>query len=173
MILSFVDYLYSRSKAQEVVNELQKNGVTIYVQRLSVGDFVWVCRETQDMASNRNRLTMSHKTELMLPYVVERKRTDDLASSIRDGRYREQKHRLVDSKLRVVYLIESYGKGDHGLGEGALTQAMCSTQIVNGFHIQETTSIKDTCAYLTFMTRRLKKLYEVRSLPLETFQMST
>lgn len=138
----------------------------MFVQRLSIGDFVWVCRETSTANSggNRNRLTLSNTTELILPYVVERKRTDDLAHSIRDGRYREQKYRLVETKLRVVYLIEAYGKGDWGLAEGALSQAMCNTQVQSGFHVQETHSIKDTCAYLTFMTRHLKSLYEVNEI---------
>lgn len=116
------------------------------------------------MAGNRNRLTISTgNKELILPYVVERKRTDDLASSIRDGRYKEQKYRLAQTKLNVIYLIESYGRGDWGLAEGALAQAMCNTQIESGFQLQETASIKETCAYLTFMTRHLKSIYEVRS----------
>lgn len=152
-----------------MVNELQKNGVTAHVTRLSVGDFVWVCRKIVEPGADRNRLTIRNSDglkDLILPYVVERKRADDLAHSIRDGRYREQKHRLLQTKLRVVYLIEAYGKGDWGLAEGALAQAMCNTQVVNEFHIHETASIKDTCAYLTFMTRHLKKLYEVIRLKL-------
>jgi crossover junction endonuclease MUS81 len=32
----------------------------------------------------------------MLPYVVERKRLDDLWQSIKDGRYNEQKQRMLD-----------------------------------------------------------------------------
>ena len=33
----------------------------------------------------------------MLDFIVERKRTDDLAGSIVDGRFREQKFRLKES----------------------------------------------------------------------------
>ena len=48
----------------------------------------------------------------MLPYVVERKRLDDLASSIRDSRYREQKFRLRRCGLpHVIYLAEALGTG--------------------------------------------------------------
>ncbi|ODM95428.1 Crossover junction endonuclease MUS81 [Orchesella cincta] len=141
-IVLYVDTCETNGKSQDVINELQKNGVTVYVHRLNVGDFVWVCREIADVAGNRNRLTMSRTNELILPYVVERKRTDDLASSIRDGRFHEQKYRLTQTKLQPVYLIESYGKGDWGLAEGALERAVCNTQIENGFLVQETLSIK-------------------------------
>ncbi|CAL8115648.1 unnamed protein product [Orchesella dallaii] len=153
-----------KGKSQDVINELQKNGVTIYVHRLNIGDFVWVCREVADVSGNRNRLTMSRTNELILPYVVERKRTDDLAHSIRDGRFHEQKYRLTQTQLQPIYLIESYGKGDWGLAEGALDRAIANTQIENGFLIQETSSIKDTCAYLTFMTRHLKDTYEHKTI---------
>ncbi|CAL8085032.1 unnamed protein product [Orchesella dallaii] len=151
-------------KSQDVINELQKNGVTIYVHRLNIGDFVWVCREVTDVSGNRNRLTISRTNELILSYVVERKRTDDLAHSIRDGRFHEQKFRLRQTKLQPIYLIESYGKGDWGLAEGALERAIANTQIEDGFLIQETSSIKDTCAYLTFMTRHLKDTYEHKTI---------
>ncbi|ODN01755.1 Crossover junction endonuclease MUS81, partial [Orchesella cincta] len=81
-----------------------------------------------------------------------------------DGRFHEQKYRLTQTKLQPVYLIESYGKGDWGLAEGALERAVCNTQIENGFLVQETLSIKETCAYLTFMTRHLKTTYESKTI---------
>ncbi len=134
--------------------------------RLNIGDFVWVCRKIQNMASTSSRLTISKTHDMVLPYVVERKRTDDLAHSIKDGRFHEQKHRLEQTGLQPIYLIESYGTGDWGLADGAVTQAIANTQITNGFLIQETSSLKDTCAYLTHMTRRLSKLYQVSTNPL-------
>lgn len=61
------------------VAELSILGTLFEVRHLTVGDFIWVCRD---------RVTGQ---ELVLPYIVERKRMDDLASSIQDGRFREQK----------------------------------------------------------------------------------
>lgn len=99
---------------------------------------------------------------MILPYIVERKRADDLASSIKDGRFHEQKHRLMQSGLQPIYLIESQRDyGDWGLAEGALSQAIANTQIVNNFLLQETKSIKETCGYLTQMTRHLTAMYRV------------
>jgi len=44
--------------------------------------------------------------------IVERKRTDDFAASITDGRFREQKARLMASGAIVIYLMEGtlYGQ---------------------------------------------------------------
>ena len=64
-----------------------------------------VCSHTGPPASRQ-------PAELVLPYVVERKRLDDLASSIRDSRYREQKFRLKRCGLpHVIYLAEALGTG--------------------------------------------------------------
>ena len=45
--------------------------------------------------------------EYVLDYVVERKRCDDLVSSVRDQRYAAQKYRMRQSRLRnLFYLLE-------------------------------------------------------------------
>ncbi len=41
----------------------------------------------------------------ILDYVVERKKADDLISSIHDGRYKEQKFRLKNSGFKTVYYL--------------------------------------------------------------------
>ena len=43
------------------------------------------------MLLSAGRLTLPQSREAVLEYVVERKRMDDLSSSITDGRFREQK----------------------------------------------------------------------------------
>jgi crossover junction endonuclease MUS81 len=61
------------------VAELSTLNTMFELRHLKVGDFMWVCR---DQVTGQ---------ELVLPYIVERKRMDDLAKSIRDGRFHEQK----------------------------------------------------------------------------------
>ena len=39
------------------------------------------------------------RVELMMQYVMERKEIEDFMSSLYDGRYREQKHRLLQQKV--------------------------------------------------------------------------
>ena len=53
--------------------------VPFETRHLVLGDFAWVARERDPDFGVEPR-------ELMLPYVVERKRTDDLWSSIKDRR---------------------------------------------------------------------------------------
>ena len=46
-------------------------------------------------------------TDYVLDFIVERKTADDLAASIMDGRYEEQKYRLKMCGINnVVYLVE-------------------------------------------------------------------
>ena len=40
------------------------------------------------------------------PWIMERKRADDFAASIQDGRWREQSSRLFSTGLRVFFVIE-------------------------------------------------------------------
>lgn len=89
----------SGMRKDAVVPELDRNGVSYFTRRLAVGDFVWIAREN-----------CSPHREIVLDFIIERKRMDDLASSICDGRFREQKHRMKQSGLgHVIYLIEEYG----------------------------------------------------------------
>lgn len=46
-------------------------------------------------------------TDYVLDFIIERKTADDLAASIMDGRYEEQKFRLRNCGINnVIYLVE-------------------------------------------------------------------
>ena len=49
------------------------------------------------------QLVLPKRRELVLDYVIERKRMDDLCSSIKDGRFKEQK--VTHWKMQVITLI--------------------------------------------------------------------
>lgn len=70
------------------MRQLKSRQVNFEIRHLKVGDFIWIARNNKG-------------EELVLPYVVERKRMDDLASSIKDGRFHEQKV----SKIRISRYI--------------------------------------------------------------------
>lgn len=63
---------------------LREKNIAVEVRALSIGDTAWIAR-------GRNPSHTGELRECVLDYVVERKRLDDLVSSIRDGRYDEQK----------------------------------------------------------------------------------
>ncbi|XP_008433834.1 crossover junction endonuclease MUS81 isoform X2 [Poecilia reticulata] len=99
----------SHYRKQELVKELQRNGVGFDVRKLNVGDFLWVAREK--VAPVPGQLRASAGRELVLDYIIERKRMDDLCGSIIDGRFREQKvvdgffvKRVQDVRESAAYL---------------------------------------------------------------------
>ncbi|XP_069028261.1 crossover junction endonuclease MUS81 [Embiotoca jacksoni] len=150
---------------QELVKELQRNGVSFHVRKLNVGDFLWVAKEK--VAPVPGQLRAPAGRELVLDYIVERKRMDDLCGSIIDGRFREQKFRLKRCGLRrPVYLVEECGSAAAHLSlpEATLQQAIVNTQVVDGFFVKRVQDVKESAAYLTVMTRYLSRLYQNRTL---------
>ncbi|XP_076033706.1 mus81 structure-specific endonuclease subunit isoform X2 [Oratosquilla oratoria] len=146
-----------------IITELKKNGVNFDVRKLHIGDFLWVCREK--VAPVPGRLQAPKAKELVLPYIIERKRMDDLASSIRDGRFKEQKFRLKQTGLSCpIYLVEAYGTQNSSLPESTCEQAIVNTQIVDGFAVKCTVDQRESAAYLTIMTRYLQSRYQNKRL---------
>ncbi|XP_051506682.1 crossover junction endonuclease MUS81-like isoform X3 [Myxocyprinus asiaticus] len=146
---------------QELVKELQRNGVTFDIRKLNVGDFLWVAREK--VAPVPGQLRPPVAKELVLDYIIERKRMDDLCGSIIDGRFREQKFRLKRCGLhKPIYLVEECGSAAAHLSlpESTLQQAIVNTQVVDGFFVKRVQDVKESAAYLTIMTRYLQKLYQ-------------
>ncbi|XP_052570820.1 crossover junction endonuclease MUS81 isoform X4 [Peromyscus californicus insignis] len=150
----------------EMLRELQRLHVPHTVRKLHVGDFVWVAQETRPRDPAR-------PGELVLDHIVERKRLDDLCSSIIDGRFREQKFRLKRCGLgHRVYLVEEHGSVHNlSLPESTLLQAITNTQVIDGFFVKRTMDIKESAGYLALLTKGLERLYQghtLRSRPWET-----
>uniref|UniRef100_H3C4X1 Crossover junction endonuclease MUS81 n=1 Tax=Tetraodon nigroviridis TaxID=99883 RepID=H3C4X1_TETNG len=155
----------SNHRKQELVKELQRNGVPFDIRKLNVGDFLWVAREKVPPVPGQ--LQAPRGRELVLDYIIERKRIDDLCGSIIDGRFREQKFRLKRCGLRKpIYLVELHGNAASHLSlpETTLQQAIVNTQVVDGFFVKRVQDVRESAAYLTIMTRHLTKLYQDRTL---------
>ncbi|KAL8867602.1 MAG: hypothetical protein Q9174_005556, partial [Haloplaca sp. 1 TL-2023] len=108
-------------------------------------------------------------TEIALDYIIERKRLDDLISSIKDGRFHEQKFRLRKSGVRnVVYLVEDISISQEVKNKywEAVQSAVVGTQVINGFFVKRTRGLDETIRYLVRMTRILKLTYESQPLTL-------
>jgi crossover junction endonuclease MUS81 len=118
------------------------------VRPLSVGDVVW---------------TAKHKKtgrEVILNYICERKRLDDLVSSIKDGRFQEQKNRLKKSGMKqFYYLVEDVVTSDmnkFGDMSDAIQTAMSMTMTISNFYLKRFKSIEDTIAFLASLTQVIK-----------------
>ncbi|KAL5596804.1 hypothetical protein BROUX41_006512 [Berkeleyomyces rouxiae] len=140
-------------------HELANLGVTPIVRSLELGDAQWIakCKDPQLL-----RRLGAEGDELILDWIVERKRLDDLITSIRHGRFQEQKFRLQRSGVQnVVYIVEEISLDStyfQKYGE-AVTSAMASLQVVNGYFLKRTRSMDETVRYLARMTKLLRKVY--------------
>lgn len=111
--------------------ELGSLGVTVETMNLEVGDFLWV------------------KGGFVLNYIVERKRGSDFASSLVDGRLKEQMQRLKSSGIRnIFYVIEGLAKRHllrigHAFGLAALGKLK-----MEGVTVIETTGPGETVKVL-------------------------
>ncbi len=143
-------------------DELAKRGAKPLVRALSVGDAMWVAKCHDPGLLGR---LGAEGDEVVLDWIVERKRQDDLVGSIRDGRFREQKFRLRRSGVpQVVYVIEESGMDADMLHryEQAMQSAVAATQVVSGYFVKKTLSVDDTIAYLAKLTQRLAAQYAAR-----------
>lgn len=153
-----------------IANELMKQGINPLVRALELGDAMWVakCRDPSLLSQYGEE-----GDEVMLDWIVERKRLDDLISSVKDGRFHEQKFRLRRSGIKnVIYLVEEFAvtHPDAGSGNGLKYQEMVAsaiacTQVVNGYFMKKTRNLDDSIRYLARMTLLLRKMYGVLDSP--------
>uniref|UniRef100_A0A1D1ZA70 Crossover junction endonuclease MUS81 n=1 Tax=Anthurium amnicola TaxID=1678845 RepID=A0A1D1ZA70_9ARAE len=123
--------------------------IQVEARRLPVGDGIWVARHRH----------LSH--EYVLDFIVERKRIDDLCSSIRDNRYRDQKLRLLRCGLqKLIYLVE----GDPNSSEAAesIKTACFTTEVLEGFDVQRTSGITDTLKKYAYLTQSIDHYYRIQ-----------
>ena len=147
-----------------IQQELAKQGVNAVMRSLEVGDAQWIARvrDPSSLAAHG-----AEGDEIVLDWIVERKRLDDLIGSIKDGRFHEQKFRLKRSGVKkVIYLIEDFSIDQQVLQryEEAVQSAIASTQVVNGYFVKRTSKMDESIKYLARMTKMLQKSYEKRTL---------
>ena len=147
-----------------ISNELIKKGVEPEVRALELGDAMWVAKFKDPNFLSRYG---EESDEIMLDWIVERKRLDDLVGSIKDGRFHEQKFRLRRSGIKnVIYLIEEFNMTYDSSSASALkyqemvASAIASTQVVNGYFVKKTKNLDDSIRYLARMTSLLRNMYE-------------
>lgn len=129
-----------------IVNRLSSRNLQVEKRKLWIGDYQWVCR-----VKINNKLK-----DFSLNYVVERKTADDLASSIVDFRYEEQKIKMKFSQAICFYLLEgTVPKSSARISKSTLLNSIISTKFNYGFQIKITKDSRDSLNWLARITHQL------------------
>ena len=90
--------------------------------------------------------------------VVERKTQSDLYSSIRDGRYKEQKLRLISSYSlnQILYLIEE-SKNKYKINESIVKGAIINMTFRDGIKILFSNNLVETSEYIRLLKKKIEK----------------
>lgn len=114
-------------------------------------DFIQIQTEQLDLAD----IHISFRDRLL---VFERKTVSDLISSIKDGRYKEQKSRLLSniSPNDITYIIEgdnilSSNNNNQNILSGVYTHSMYR----DGIHIVFTKNVIETVTYLLILSMKI------------------
>ncbi|KAL9653380.1 hypothetical protein ABK040_002016 [Willaertia magna] len=135
---------YGGNERSFIRDTLKNRGLNAITSQLGLGDIIWVARK-----GNK---------EHVLDFIVERKAIDDLASSIIDGRYKEQRFRLRSTGCNnVCYLIEGEINQQSRLPQKNIENAMIRI-LTDGFSLKHTPSLEASINYLVNLTETITTL---------------
>lgn len=99
--------------------------------------------------------------------IIERKTINDLAQSVKDNRYKEQKARLLAFRkehpgVQIVYVLEGYYMYDpvmmySGLGNNVIHGCIINTMLRDDIFTAFTKNITDTCHFIGAVMKRFEK----------------
>eukprot|EP01097_Dermamoeba_algensis_P001472 TRINITY_DN1551_c0_g1_i3.p1 TRINITY_DN1551_c0_g1~~TRINITY_DN1551_c0_g1_i3.p1 ORF type:complete len:504 (+),score=142.90 TRINITY_DN1551_c0_g1_i3:47-1558(+) len=120
----------------------------------------------QKLEEKEREAILKYADEYVVSYILERKEINDLSGSIIDGRYREQKFRLMRAGLEtIIYLIEGQvaAEGTNprdtgGVKEEALEGACVNTQIRDNMFVIQTKNFHDSVDYLVSLTKQIEAI---------------
>ena len=140
---------YREKKLIKLLNaylvQFNLNNITIIIESLDVGDLI-ICDD-----DDKEKL------------IIERKSLNDLASSIKDGRYVEQSLRLSHFSLHnhnIIYLIEgnlSTWTNRYKVQANTLHSAIFSLNYYKGFSVQKTNDMTETAEYILRVCDKLNR----------------
>jgi len=141
-------------------NILKFKNIQVVVESLPIGDIIIKQNEEEKM-------------------YIERKSLNDLASSIKDGRYEEQSYRLNGLNIHnhnIVYLIEGdvnninlfHKSAKNNFDKMTLYSAMFSLNYVKGFSVFRSFNIEESALYICQMTYKISKMTEENKKPFYT-----
>lgn len=96
--------------------------------------------------------------------IIERKTLSDLSHSIKDGRYKEQKNRILNSlnnRIRKIYLIEGTNMNNFKLPKITYESVIYNTMIRDNIQIIKSQNIEETIKIIEKIYKRCNKFDEI------------
>lgn len=137
----------------QIVARLAAKGVRCERRPLAVGDYCWTLAPMESAGGCAD-------DELMVSVIAERKTASDLAASVQDGRYHEQKYRLAKAQAlgisKVGYIFEGTLRSKSRPGDEAgaawrqqaLPSALAKTAAHSRFSVMHTATLDGTVGLL-------------------------
>jgi crossover junction endonuclease MUS81 len=147
----------SKDQRDYFLDKLSEVGIRCSQRALPLGDFLWIAKKK----------TRGSNDEAVLDTIIERKTDSDFCSSIPDGRFKEQKHRLGRCGIKkVIYLLEDHGASAkvQALGEEKVFAALTQTQIVDKFFLRVTHSLEETVSFISKLHWNICKKFQNKDL---------
>jgi ERCC4-type nuclease len=156
-------------REHEIISFCKEKAIAFSTCSLDVGDLLLTnesdsinVEASKDEASKDEASQIESNTNKTLKLVFERKTLADLAASIKDGRYREQKQRLKSTFPfhRITYIIEGSitdindEKSIHGINSKAIVSSLLSSRYRDGFQVIHTANVKETMWYICELAER-------------------
>lgn len=134
-IVSFVDEYYRNEERDDI-----RNGIRLVREQLDVGD-----------------VQIRFGSGMLI--LIERKTCADMAASLKDGRYKEQKARILSCvpSRHVIYILEGAPSQHtllisdfsiHGLKPSVISGMMIHTMLRDGVHIINVANTRETAAWV-------------------------
>lgn len=117
-----------------------------------------VCYENLDIGDIQ--IIDADTNEILI--MIERKTLADLSASIKDGRYKEQKERIIHSlkkNIRKIVLIEGTDFSNFTLSLKIFDSVIINTMIRDNIHIHLSKSLCDTMTFIENIMANLPKYY--------------
>ena len=117
--------------------DIYKDNISIQKEQLELGDIHIIFNE--------------------ITYIYERKTVNDLLSSIKDGRYKEQKNRLLANSFNNNYIIEgdTITSNKNFKNQKTLTSVYLNSIYRDKINVFFTTNIDDTVTFLLLLVSKI------------------
>jgi ERCC4-type nuclease len=142
-----MDYIIKfDNREKDLIKIIEEKGYYVELENLDLGDIQFVDIKTKEII-----------------IIIERKTLADLSASIKDGRYKEQKERLLHSikkSCRKIVLIEGTDLTTFSLPINTLNSVIINTMLRDNIHIYMSKSKNDTIEFIEDIILQIPKYYE-------------